>query len=99
MTTEALLHDDSQPDSQPEVVQTDQDNNSEASQQVVTGPIPLRMIHVVSDHIPAIEASKKKIIAEMESMVVSGLAELVGQPLQKYLLPSQLVILYRISQG
>lgn len=39
--------------------------------------IPLRSVNAVTAYIPAIEAARKQVTTEMESMVVSGLATLV----------------------
>ena len=40
-------------------------------------PIPLRSINAAMSYLPVIEAANKQVIAEMESMVMSGLATVV----------------------
>ena len=44
-------------------------------------PIDMRSITVISRQLPAIEAAKTRIHAEMENMVLSGLETLVSPPL------------------
>jgi len=39
--------------------------------------IPLRSVNAVTAYLPAIEAARKQVTAEMESMVGAGLATLV----------------------
>jgi hypothetical protein len=48
-------------------------------QQEVDGDaIPIRYIHIVADHIPAIDGARGKVTAEMQSLLISGLADSVG---------------------
>ena len=44
----------------------------------VTDEIPLRSVKAISAHIPIIEESRDKITAEMETMVLTGLATTVS---------------------
>ena len=44
----------------------------------VGGHIPLRSVNAVATHIPFIESARSKITAEMESMVLEGLAQVAS---------------------
>lgn len=54
----------------------DTENESDVDE-LVLNEIPLRSIRAVTGHIPAIESARTKITAEMETMVLTGLATLV----------------------
>lgn len=52
-------------------------SNSEAELEDAVPNISLRSINAVITHLPAVEAARAKVTAEMESMVVQGLKDLV----------------------
>ena len=51
-----------------------------------TDTIPLRSINAVATHVPFIEDARTKVTAEMESMVLTGLATLVSHLSRVYIL-------------
>ena len=53
------------------------DSNNEPEPEDSAPNISLRSINAVITHLPAVEAARAKITAEMESMVVQGLKDLV----------------------
>lgn len=59
-------------------------SNSEAELEDAVPNISLRSINAVITHLPAVEAARAKVTAEMESMVVQGLKDLV-RPLTRIL--------------
>ncbi|KZT41531.1 hypothetical protein SISSUDRAFT_1059461 [Sistotremastrum suecicum HHB10207 ss-3] len=64
----ALLGTPLRSDASPERSQSEDEDNE--------NPIPLRDIRIINQHLPLIESSQKKISAEMQNMVLSGLADL-----------------------
>ena len=52
-------------------------SNSETELEDAVPNISLRSIHAVITHLPAVEAARGKVTAEMEIMVVQGLKDLV----------------------